>query len=235
MLPRTPSHKDSNLYKDAGLTDTIKLEPVPGDLIVDIVRLARDAGDVLILPVCFFAHSATEVVKALCGDMELICYSAVSKFHLWKSCSVKRNVPKLFSISFSISSSSESGSIWYFERWASEALLPPMPAPAVCSPRWAAFARAFDSQAALLVASRVSRSRACWSIARCISFSRFELPVKGLGTMENMLALIPGTSQYWFRGIDLDRHLRASSLVCPEALSLWIAARSRLRSVLRKC
>lgn len=49
--------------------DTIQLEPVPRNLVIHSICLARNAGNVLVLLVSFGAHGATELVKALCGNV----------------------------------------------------------------------------------------------------------------------------------------------------------------------
>lgn len=45
--------------------DTIQLEPVPCNLVIDIVRLACNASNVLILLVGLGTHCATQLVQAL--------------------------------------------------------------------------------------------------------------------------------------------------------------------------
>lgn len=45
--------------------DTIQLEPVPRNLVIDIIRLACNASNVLILLIGFSTHCATQLVQAL--------------------------------------------------------------------------------------------------------------------------------------------------------------------------
>ena len=47
------------------LVDTLQLETVPGNLVVDLVRLARDTSNVFILGVDFGADCTAELVEAL--------------------------------------------------------------------------------------------------------------------------------------------------------------------------
>lgn len=52
-----------------GLTDTIQLEPVPRNLVIDSVCLACDTGNVLILLIRLGTHGTTELVQTLCSNV----------------------------------------------------------------------------------------------------------------------------------------------------------------------
>ena len=113
--------------------NTIQLEPVPGNLVIDRICLASDACNVRVLVINLFAHRATELVEVLGHAMKLVCLKRQLVFaHGYIEWN---DVPKLLSISFSISSSSSSASNWNFERAASELLLLPCGPPPVASLR----------------------------------------------------------------------------------------------------
>lgn len=59
--------------KETNLVDAIQLEPVPGNLVINLVRLASDACDVGILLVDLLAHCSTKVVEVLGHAVECIC------------------------------------------------------------------------------------------------------------------------------------------------------------------
>jgi len=59
----------NNSTSSSPLTDTIQLVPVPRNLIINGIRLARNSSDMLVLLISLLTHGATEVVQALGGNV----------------------------------------------------------------------------------------------------------------------------------------------------------------------
>jgi hypothetical protein len=91
------------------LANALQLESVPRNLIIDLIRLARNPFDMLILLVDFLTHSATELIQTLGHDVQLICSHIISLIQCMVHVACKDS-PKFPSISPSIASSSSSAS-----------------------------------------------------------------------------------------------------------------------------